>query len=80
MATLHVRNVPDELYARLHRFASSDNQSLTGEVVALLSQAIETRELREGQKAVLSNLRRRRFKAPGNAPDSTSLLQEDRAR
>ncbi len=80
MATLHVRNVPEDLYAQLNRFAASNNQSLSAEVVALLTQAAEIRERRNNLKSVLSNLRRRRFMPPASVPGSASLLREDRDR
>lgn len=80
MATLHVRNVPGDLYARLHEFASTDSQSLAAEVTALLTQAVEERELRSRQRVVLASLRRRRFTPPPEALDSSELLREDRER
>ena len=80
MATLHVRNIPDTLHARLRRFASSNCQSLSAEVVDLLTRAVEDRERSVRQKAVLDSLRRRRFTPPAGAPDSLTLLREDRRR
>ena len=80
MPTLHVRNIPDELYAQLKRLASSESQSLSAEVVRLLSQAVEERERRSSQKRILSRLRRRRFVPRAGAPESLALLREDRGR
>ncbi len=39
MATLHVRNVPDELYQRLKSLAEEDRRSLSAEVIWLLREA-----------------------------------------
>ena len=80
MATLHVRNIPDDLYAQLNRLASSESQSLSAEVVRLLSQAVEERDRRSSQKRILSSLRRRRFVPRAGAPESLELLREDRGR
>jgi len=80
MPTLHIRNVPEDLYEHLHRLASSENQSLTAEVLVLLAQAVEERKRRGTQKVVLAGLRRRRFVPPANVPDSTKLLRQDRKR
>lgn len=80
MATLHVRNVPDDLYAELRRIASSENQSLSAEVVGLLTQFVEEQKRRTSQKRVLAGLRRRRFLPRGGVPKSLKLLREDRGR
>ena len=80
MATLHVRNVPDEIYERLRERAEASNRSLSAEVVVLLRGALDDR--RPSQREVLDEIRRRRFFRPADvgAPDSTTLLREDRDR
>ena len=80
MATLHVRNVPEELYDRLRRRAQEQNRSLSAEVVTLLEYALE--EPRYSQAELLDSIRRRRFFEPKAvyAPDSTTLLRQDRER
>ncbi len=80
MATLHVRNVPDELYDRLRQQAEDKNRSLSAEVIMLLDSAMETN--RQKQVDLLDRIRRRRFFRPSavNAPDSTTLLRQDRGR
>ena len=80
MATLHVRNIPDELHARLLELAASRNLSLSAEVARLLEQALEEEALRASSRTVLAEMRRRRFTPPRNAPESVSLLREDRNR
>jgi plasmid stability protein len=40
VATLHVRNVPDELYDRLKSLAVEDHRSLSTEVIDLLQEAV----------------------------------------
>lgn len=80
MATLHVRNVPDTLYERLRAQAESQNRSLSAEVIILLHRAMENSE--EDQGEILARIRRRRSFIPSavGAPDSLTLLREDRDR
>jgi plasmid stability protein len=46
MATLHVRNVPDELYEELRASAERDDRSIGAEAITLLRVAIGDRKLR----------------------------------
>jgi plasmid stability protein len=80
MAILHVRNVPDELYERIRRQAQAQNRSIGAEVIVLLQRALA--ETDRTQDEVLTSIRRRRFFSPleAGAPDSATLLREDRAR
>jgi len=80
MSVLHVRNVPESLYERLRRRAEAQRRSLSAEVITLLTRALEE----EGQspEATLAAIRSRRFFHPDGvgAPDSTTMLREDRER
>ena len=80
MPILHVRNVPNELYNRIKAQAQAKNRSMSAEVIMLLDRALT--DTARSQAEVLDNIRRRRFFRPAeaNAPDSTTLLREDRAR
>jgi len=80
MPTLHVRNVPEELYQQIRKQAAAKNRSLSAEVVVLLQRAVMESE--QDQSEVLAGIRRRRFFRPAEAgaPDSLTLLREDRAR
>lgn len=80
MPTLHVRNVPEPLYDRLRERAQEQNRSLSAEVLILLDFALDESE--DTQTELLDSIRRRRFFNPAavGAPDSGSLLREDRAR
>jgi plasmid stability protein len=79
MPILHVRNVPDELYAALQRRADAQRRSLSAEVIVLLDWALDQVER---TPATLASIRSRRSYDPAaaGAPDSTTLLREDRAR
>ncbi len=80
MPTLHVRNVPDDLYDKIRKQAAAQNRSISAEVIVLLQRALLQSE-RE-QDEVLAGIRRRRFFRPADAgaPDTLTLLREDRAR
>lgn len=80
MATLHVRNVPDSLYERIREQAESQNRSLSAEVIMLLHRAMA--DVEEDQGDILARIRRRRSFTPSavGAPDSLTLLREDRDR
>jgi plasmid stability protein len=80
MPILHVRNVPESLYGQLRRRAASQGRSVSAEVIRLLEQALEEPERDQGE--ILASLRRQRSFRPADvgAPDSTSLLRENRAR
>jgi len=80
MAILHVRNVPEELYARLKRRADAQRRSLSAEAITLLEWAIE--EAERTSEGTLASIRQRRSFDPAlaGAPDSTALLRQDRDR
>ena len=80
MATLHVRNVPEDLYLRLRRRSESAQRSISAEVVTLLDQALAVETRSQGE--ILDGIRRRRVFRPaqGGAPESTVLLRQDRDR
>lgn len=80
MATLHVRNVPDEIYQHLRERAETSNRSLSAEVLVLLRDALYERK--PSQREILAEIRGRRLFRPAEAgaPSSTDLLREDRSR
>lgn len=82
MATLHVRNVPDKLYKRIHKLAREENRSVASEVIRLLSQELQVREARRGVVGVLGCTRRRaqKFELPLGWKDSVELIRENRGR
>ncbi|MGB0387790.1 MAG: FitA-like ribbon-helix-helix domain-containing protein [Ardenticatenaceae bacterium] len=82
MATLHVRNIPDELYGRLKQYAQAQNRSLSAQVISLLNQAIEHEAQRSQQQQLLDEIRRCRFVYSNevNVEDSVTLLREERER
>ncbi len=82
MSILHVRNVPEELYARIRQLANAKKRSMSAQVIRLLEQALQTEEARQSQARILAGIRRRRVSDTSKpaAPDSVALLREDRNR
>lgn len=80
MSILHIRNVPGGLHRRIRKLAETERCSLSAEVVRLLKGAVTDREMRLNQATVLDEIRRTRFTPSDAAPDSLSLLREDRGR
>jgi plasmid stability protein len=80
MAILHVRNVPEDLYDRIKQQAAAQKRSISAQVITLLERAVE-QPLRS-QDEILDGIRRRRFFNPtdAGAPDSSTLLRQDRSR
>jgi plasmid stability protein len=80
MATLYIRNVPEDLVERIRDLAQSHSRSLSAEVILLLYQALEQEENRQRQGKLLADIRRQRVTLPAGAPNSVALLREDRQR
>ncbi|MEH2374202.1 FitA-like ribbon-helix-helix domain-containing protein [Nostoc sp.] len=88
MATLYVRNLPDDLYAKLQNLAASEHRSINAQVITLLEQVLKTEaqeiedQKRQNILKVLEESRQRRRVNPADfgLPDSTELIREDRDR
>lgn len=82
MATLYVRNFPDELYERLKKTAAQRRRSVAAEVVVLVDKAMDAEEAASQRLQALERIaeRRRRNPQPPDAVDTLTLLREDRAR
>lgn len=82
MATLHIRNIPDELYSKIESLAINNNRSINEEVLVLLENAAKQERVYPDQVKLLAEVRRRRYTyAKGkHVMDSVEMLREDRAR
>ena len=87
MATLHVRDVPDDLYEQIRQSAAEENRSISAQVVDLLEFAVQQAAATRKQRKILDSFRRRRLKYEKAAraagyeyPDVTQLIREDRER
>ncbi len=83
MADLLVRGVPDELHERYKRLAQKHHRSLPAETIYLIEQAVAEEEQLAQRRAALARIveRRRHLPpTPPDAPDSLTMLREDRNR
>lgn len=81
MATLYVKNVPDDVYAAMRKKASQHRSSVTAEVIALLRRHYPTEtELKKRRNAFrqLAKLRKTKFVAHGAGAEET--VRKDRER
>jgi plasmid stability protein len=77
MATLHVRNVPDELYQALRARADREGRSISSETIAILRRAVLSRR---DPDDLLEDIRRfrERVKLPPDAPTPEQIIREAR--
>ena len=83
MVDILVRDIPDELHDRYKRLARKHRRSLPAETIVLIEQAVAEEEQREQRRAVLARIAERRRQlppTPPDAPDSLTMLREDRER
>lgn len=80
MATLHVRNIPEDIYKELRGRARAGRRSLTAEVIAILERGL--RQPARHQSQILAGIAARHHYNPKEkgAPLSTELLRQDRGR
>jgi plasmid stability protein len=76
MATLYVRNVPEEVYEGLRERARRNGRSLNGEALEILARAAR----RTGATPITDRLAEiaRRINLPPDAPNPEDLIREDR--
>ncbi len=85
MPTLYVRDLSEEARDRLKEQAARNRRSMSAEAAALLEEVLlgsTEDEVRRRRLAALQRIieRSRRYKLPEGAPDSVTLLREDRDR
>ena len=82
MATLHIPNVPDELYDCILQLTEEQQRFIEKQVILLLEHSIAEAIGRQDQAKILARIHERRMAAPpmDGAPNSVTLLREDRER
>ena len=80
MYTLHVRNIPPEIYEGLKSVATQKNISISAEVVSILERALAEAEIKTKRKALVRRIVRRRIRLPKGAPTPEAILRADRNR
>jgi plasmid stability protein len=76
MSTLHVRNVPDDIYEALRARADEHDSSISSETVRLLRRALRTD--RAGLQALLDEIEQDRPRASRKV-SAAALVRRDRA-
>ena len=77
VATLHVRNVPVDVYEVLQRRAKRLGRSLNAEVIAILQGSVD-REREHGSITERLEQLARKINLPPDAPRPEDLIREDR--
>lgn len=82
MAVLHVRNIPNQLYADVQRIAKAHGRSLTEQVILLFQQISEDEQRRNTHQQIIEELAQRRelgqaFKPPSDM-SVTQILDQVR--
>jgi hypothetical protein len=81
MPTLHVRDVPVDLYDELRRHATEEGRSLSADVIKLLQIALRQRTYVDPVVLDRIEQRRRELEAKyGQFPSSVEDIREDRDR
>ena len=77
VATLHVRNVPDDVYEALRARAEREGRSINAEVITILRRTLLRRR---DPDELIADLRRSRERAPvpPDAPKPEDLIRQDR--
>ena len=83
MPTLHVENIPRDLYAALRKQAKTNQRSIAAEVRALLKENVPTARELKARHEFVRNILRLRAKQPksrGNFQSAEEMIREDRER
>lgn len=74
---LSIKNAPDALAAKLKARAASNHRSLQGEMLSILSQAVEQQDAGAIARRIIADAAARGWSTPDEAAD---MLREDRSR
>lgn len=82
MATLHVENVPDDLYEALRSRARARRRSIAAEILLLLEENAPTEKELRARRDFVRKLGRLRSRArsKGEVPTAEQRVREDRER
>ena len=81
MPILQVRELPEDVYARLRARAAAEHRSISQETIVLLRTALSVPQSRKAErKAILARIESRAISETANLPSSEALIREDRDR
>jgi antitoxin FitA len=78
MSTLYVRNVPEDLYAKLQKWAAESGESLNSAILEFLEREVERKERRAEYERLLGELNK--YPPYVGPPWPEDLIREDRDR
>jgi plasmid stability protein len=80
MATLTLRDIPDELMLALKSVAKRERRSINAEGIQLLESSLHEEMQRERRRAALARIGERRARRPASDLDVVAMIREDRDR
>ncbi|HOS42297.1 MAG TPA: Arc family DNA-binding protein [Armatimonadota bacterium] len=81
MASITIRDIPDELFERFKELAREQRRSINAEVIAVMEQAVRHLDLREQRLRALEEIARiRESQQPTKEADTLKILREGRRR
>ena len=80
MATIHVRDIPDDVYAALRERAGRSGRSLSAELRRIVTEAVRARPALDDVVREVEEIRRSYAIEPGGGDALDRALSEDRRR
>ena len=83
MATVYVRNIPEELYRALRKRAQQHRRTIAAQIRMMLEENFATASVLRKRKKIFKDLENLRFSVPpgqGPFPSSEQMQREDRGR
>ena len=78
MATLYVREIPEDVYQAAKDIAAEHDMSLNAYITTLLEEAIQKEAQRARAKQALENIKRNRIRLPEGALDPVQIIRQIR--
>jgi len=81
MASITIRDIPDDLFDRCKDMAREDRRSINAEVIDMLEKAVQMRDLKKQRLSALEEIDRIRASQPASSEqDTLDILREGRQR
>ena len=80
MASITVRDIPDDIYEGVKKLAARTRRSLNAEVIVALEMLVAEESLQQQRSQALQRIIARRKTIAPSSVESIALLREDRAR
>jgi plasmid stability protein len=80
MAPVVLNNLPESMRAEVEAMAERDNRTVEGEILAIISKAVEEEKQMARHREALDSIERRFSEKTPSPVESVELLREDRER